>query len=329
MMMRMLVIGCVLAHIGVARADGYAECKNVLKGDAAACAANVKAQCTQEKYWDRKACENTIATAADSCLNGQFETACKAARALHASCDAGWTSDSTLKQLFDDAWVDKYNKAKDTAAAYAKFNQQWSTCYKADLDRDACHADAGDNDDCQKAPQLLRDKFTSEIDEMIEHSYTSREEAKYILALEAKLKPELRYKEKELQKIIDRADEADKKDEADRQKKIANSHCSPGKAASAAFVKLVRSFYKGFEQDGDHKRTITSVRTQGGAERYVDRGSLITRESIPAEVCSSYSEGGKKHCSAEPISFYREKAPGSPWGSWQIATSGTQEVSCK
>jgi hypothetical protein len=327
-MKRTLVIIIALAA-GVARANGPVQCKDVAKGDAAACAARVKAQCKQEKYWDRRSCEAEIATAADSCLNGQFETACKAARTLRAGCDAGWTSDATLKQLFDDAWVDKYNKAKDTAAAYAKFHQQWSACYDADLDRDACHADAGDNDECQKAPQLLRDKFTSEVDAMIEHSYTSREEAKYILALEAKLKPELRYKEKELQKIIDRADEADKRDEAARQKKIANSRCNPGKAASAAFVKLARSFYKGFEEDGDHKRTITSVRTQGGAERYVDRGSLITRESIPAEICSSYSEGGKKHCSAEPISFYREKAPGSPWSSWQIATSGTQEVSCK
>jgi len=250
MMKRILVIGCVLACTGAARADNYAECKNVVKGDAAACAAKVKAQCTQEKYWDRKACENTIAIAADSCLNGQFETACKAASALRPGCDAGYTSGATLQQLFDDAWVDKYNKAKDTAAAYAKFHAQWAACYDADLDRDACHASSDAADNCQKAPQRMRDKLTSEVDSLIAHTYTTREEAKYVLALEAKLKPELRYKEKELQQIVDRADEADKRAEAERQKKIANSRCSPGKAASGAFVSLARSFYKGFEQDG-------------------------------------------------------------------------------
>jgi len=329
-MIRTLVI-CMSLVGGIAQADGPLQCKDMAKGDTAACTAKVKAQCTQEKYWDKRACEEKIVEAADACLNGQYEAACKAAAPLRKACDTGYTSGSTIKQLFNDAFVDKYNKSKDAAAQYLKFDQQWSACYRSEFDAKVCYADESHASDCKRAPEEFKRQFTEEIDEMVTRDWTTREDAKYMLDINAKLKAELRYKEKELQKIVERANEADKKAEIERQKKIASSHCrSGGKAVSSAYMKLVREFYAGFEDDGDFHRKIKSVKLFGGAERYVDRGTLITRESQPAEICSEYTgEDKKQHCSAESISFYREKAPASPWSSWMIATSGTAEVSCK
>ena len=330
-MIRTHIVILLLLLGGTAHADGPLQCKDIAKGDVAACTAKVKAQCTQEKYWDKRACEQTIVMSADACLNGQYEAACKAASRLRPACDAGYTSGSTLAQLFNQAFVDKYNKSKEASAQYLKFDQQWSACYRSEFDTKLCSADSSDASDCKRAPEAFRELFTEEIDEMITRNWTTSADAQLMLDINAKLKAELRYKEKELQKIVDRHVEADKKAEADRVKAIASSRCRKGgKSASSAFQRLARDFYDGFEDDGDFHRKIRSVRLFGGTSRWVDQGRLITRESMPAEICSEYIDKDKKqHCSAEKISFYREKAPASPWSSWMVATSGTAEVSCK
>ena len=332
-MMRILPTCAVLVMSVPAHAGSPLQCKDIAKGDVAACNAKVKSQCTQAQYWDRRSCEAALVEAMDSCLNGQYEAACKAAAPLRAACDVGSTQSQTLAQYFTQAFVDKYNKVKDAAAGYAKFHQQWSACYRSEFDRTVCTADDSHAETCQRAPEGFKKILAEETDDVIERGQREPQrgaiEAKLMLGINAKLKPELRYKEKDLQHILELAADADKRDEADRLKAIANSHCRPGKSASAAFMKQAREFYKGFEKDGLKNHTITSVRIHGSASRYVDRERLLTIESIPAEICGTYLEDGKKHCSAESVSFYREKAPASPWTSWMIATSGVAEVSCK
>jgi hypothetical protein len=333
-MMRILTTCAVLVMSVPAHAGSPLQCKDIAKGDVAACNAKVKSQCTQAQYWDRRNCEGALVEAMDSCLNGQYEAACKAAAPLRAACDVGSTQSKSLAQYFTQAFADKYNKAKDAAVGYAKFHQQWAACYRSEFDTKVCYADDSHAEECKRAPDGFKKILAEETDEVIKNGtkepQRGQTEAKLMLDINAKLKPELRYKEKELQHILELSAEADKKDEADRLKAIANSHCKPGgKNASAAFMKQVREFYEGFEKDGAKKHTITSVRIHGAASRYVDRERLLTVESMPAEVCGSYVEAGKKHCTAESISFYREKAPASPWTSWMIATSGVAEVSCK
>ena len=347
--MKPIIIAIVVVLVsGPAAADSSGlQCSEVAKGDVEACKARVKSQCTQEKYWDRRSCEDDVASKMDQCRNGAYAAACKPTRAAAEDCDASrfYPGDKKLEQVFDVKFVETYNRVNESAASYAKFHKEWGACY--DVKIEGCFATKDEAKHCQTAAADFHKLYAKEIDDVLGSRYLdkareiqthedelgnashmadeARRMAKFFLALNAKLRADLRYKEAELQKIVGAADKIDADEAIKHAKEVANSRCPKGTSqASAAFRKLVEPALRKAKN-----QTLTALPVMGAAVRSVDKGTLVTRESIPAYVCFATTTDGKRTCSAQSVSFYREKAPASPWTSWDVAWGSLAEVSCK
>jgi hypothetical protein len=340
------IIATILVSGPAAADSGGLQCSEVAKGDALACKARVKSTCTQEKYWDRRKCEDEIASKVDQCHNGAYEAACKAASTIAEDCSTSKFSVSgkTLEQMFAAEFIERYNRVNESAAAYAKFHKEWSACYPVTVR--GCGASAETAKECQSAAADYHKLFAKEVDDLLSNGYLDkaraaqgsadelgnadyfagevRRQAKVLLGVNAKLRAELRYKEAELNKLIAGADKIDADEAARRAKEVENRRCPRGTPANGAFRKLVETEVRKVKG-----QTLTAVPVTGAAARSVDNGTLVTRESIPAYVCVVDTSDGKRTCSAQSISFYREKAPASPWTSWAIAWGSLAEVSCK
>lgn len=194
-----------------AAADFPLECKDVLRGDQNACGQKVKTSCTSSDYWNRRRCEEDIVVATDSCRNGAFETACKAALASQQVCSYYFASDMTLEQMFGETFASSYNRVDAAAADYAQFDKQWSACYE--LRGSQCSASQAEQ--CRKAPAYYRTTFTHEIDEVLDKQQLRNmviSDATVLIAANARLRAELRYRDADLKGKLARNEQAERDD---------------------------------------------------------------------------------------------------------------------
>jgi len=340
-----------------ASAGAGLQCKEMRKGDIDACKATVKKKCTQEKYWDRRRCENDVVVSSDACYTPAFEKSCKVASETYNNlCSkSGATSGRRApakevnfgKPKEVSHFVSAVVSAKEKVAEYREFHEEWKQCYgtpKASCRRTASHFEI-----CENTPAALRATLENAVDELVKRDWVKTAEkllkelrgAKYVdeikhgnvfhfagkdkrkakdlLSLQKKLPKSHQYRNRDLKKIVARANAAIKGGKKIQRSIIANRGCPKGKKLKRRYKKLVMAH--------TDKKSAKIVRRTGSKRRY--RAGLITKEAIPIVICSAYIEDGEKVCSKTPMSVYREKAPGGSWTSWAASVGNGREINCK
>lgn len=331
-------LAAVLLAAGTATAKPEPKCK-IEKGDQAACQAEATQKCSGfDRYDKTDACVAEIAVKYEQCGSPAMQKDAKEAGELSEIC-AGASFSSTSDHHLESerarrlaAWIERANKVDAAAARYTQLRATWQVCEAW-----------GRDDGCQNAPQQYASTFATAIDEEIasvdfSRGYASLKEdddhatatvvvedgkktADKFLAINAKLPAKYRHKVKELEALKAEADKLQDAYDKVVAGEIATRGCPSGQALGGVHLRTLM----GLIGKDDVKRRI--IRQSDALNRW--RDGLITREGVPVIVCSERVEERKTKCDVAKFTVYREKAPGSPWTSWDVSVGGGWEINCK
>jgi hypothetical protein len=344
-------IWLVIASVGLVRTARAApeECKNVEKGDVAACKQRVAKECTQEKYWDKRKCEDAIVAQVDQCFAraADLDKACDAAREIESkicgaslNLDEGRDRDSNL-----EAWIGAANRVAADEQRYAKIVGEWGMCTRGSDRGEGCSLQASA---CDGATAKLKGQLATAVDALLakklsdearEHlaSYKRSQDslalanarhfaemmkknAQVFLDITAKIPKALRVKEKELRELVAVADEILADNAKAEDAAIATRRCPAGKKADAKWAKMIKAHI-----GAKHAKAIQIMR-QGDKQK--SRDGLVSTESVPITFCDK-GYVAKDVCAAWKMSVYRERPPGGAWTSWRVAVGGDYRINCK
>ncbi len=327
------VVFAVLANVAPAQAGVGHQCKDLSKPAVNGCQTRVKAECTQDKYFDRRRCEDVIATELDICRGPEFAAAVKAARKAYAVCGQTETTLTT-------SWFEVALTIEEQAQSYQSLYAEWSACSKGNRDA-RYHLSNRNNELCRKAPSKFKANwqawvdtyFTSNTMDAAQRSLDAakkdpsdrnlsnlesvsareRRKANQLVAVNSQLPTHLRYKVSELQNAAKMYGMLLNQHQDIERQVIAKRRCPAGKRLPRKFKRILDSASK----RNPNPNIKVLVRRQSGAKlRSVNK--LITLETVPIVSCYEYRPEGKdKYCKSNDSSLYREKAPGSPWTSWR------------
>ena len=338
--MRCTILLVVLLGAGTATAKPEPKCK-IYKGDQAACQAEATQKCSGfDRYDKTEACVADIAARYEQCDSPEMKKDKKEAGELYPVCSHGSFSETYAHHLESEnakrlaEWIERANKVDASVARLKQLDAKWAAC------EDTWHSS---DDDCKGAAKEYAMSFAAEVDEMIDRQHFDKgyesikadddhavaqiiaseaaKVAEKFLAINVKLPASYRHKVKELEAL--KADAA-KLDDAYQKAiagEVASRGCPSGQALKGVHLKTLNAL---IGKDAVKKRIIRQTES---LNRW--RDGLITKEGVPVIVCSQRVSEGKTTCDVAKFTVYREKAPDSPWTTWDVSVGGGWEINCK
>lgn len=307
------IVGFTMAR----NAGAWAEsCAAMKKGDVGKCTAEAKKTCTDDDAWGRKQCQYKLVEKYDLCASDAYGQAASSVRPALETFDR-----SEYRSEYSKEWIASVTTVDAQVASFMRVYNDWKACGDRPFTADEAQR-------VQAAPSNFRKSFQGQVDGALKIAADSKGNESYgrkvlqeFIDLNAKIPGAYRYKEKELATAMATFDKWEKDGEQSRLDAIASRGCPSGKPLDKAFATLVK---RELEQDGA-KRTII----RQTMARHQDKDGSTSRDNVPVVVCEEVESGGKKTCSSQNMTVFREKPYNGSWGSWQVSVGGGDTINCQ
>ncbi len=328
------------------------SCKEIKKGDKDACAQEAKKACAAiEDYWTKVKCEGGLAVKHSACVSGGYLKACQQPeRDYWEVCRKAHELDMNKPESID-AWKRRLVEyEKRVKQDHKAFHDAWKVCFGT---AKGCQVSAHWLDACEQAGGVFKKTYTEAVDFFLETGLANTQQnikralkskdfrgaSSYAESLSQRimvfhdLNKELesvRYKSDELDKALASVKASHKKAKKGYAKALAGRVCPPGKNPDAGLSKVLRPGVDGFFHDfGDTKVKVKVFRLNGTKKTESIAQQKLTKESVPAIVCTEKKTPIETYCQSFNVTIRRQKFKDHPWEDWKVFVGGGERMLCK